>query len=258
MPPNPPSEETRVFRHWITGKYYNIEVSSGSSDPDSKFSARLFVDNELVCILPSIDGACPLRWSGLLKCHVSPSSKISLRLCKTTNGRPRYFSYPPFTISELDEETGEATMELPAAAWVVSIKSLTPAVAEYLFPEEIEIFNAIHGSYSDLEPNATLKYLFKNVLTFANIVAEARPESTAKISFLIYMNAWKLIDQQDQLDDSIRAILRGLTRIRDLTEIAGQASTETLASSIEQAKEPIKGILALLEDMSVYIIDRLF
>ncbi|CCO36174.1 hypothetical protein BN14_10302 [Rhizoctonia solani AG-1 IB] len=147
-------------------------------------------------------------------------------------------------------------MELPTAAWIVTIKSLTPVVAEYLFPEEIKIFNAIHGSYSDLEPNATLKYLFKNVLTFANIVAEARPESTAKISFLIYMNAWKLLDQQAQLDDSIRAILHGLTRIRDLTEIAGQASTETLANSIEQAKEPIKGILALLEDISVYIIDR--
>ncbi|CEL64079.1 hypothetical protein RSOLAG1IB_11063 [Rhizoctonia solani AG-1 IB] len=76
MPPNPPSEETRTFRHWIT----DIEVSSGSSDSNCKFSARLFVDDEPVCILPWIDGACPLRWSGLLKCHVSPSSIISFRL----------------------------------------------------------------------------------------------------------------------------------------------------------------------------------
>ncbi|KAG8696763.1 hypothetical protein FRC11_000500, partial [Ceratobasidium sp. 423] len=108
---------------------------------------------------------------------------------------------------------------------------------EQLFPEELEKFNAIEGTYNSLEPNETVKYLFKNTLQFASIVAE-------------------VLAQQTQLDDTIQAILRSLIRIGDMIDIANQASTSTLATAMNQSKEPINGILALLEDVSVYILNR--
>ncbi|CAE6454116.1 unnamed protein product [Rhizoctonia solani] len=234
----------------------DVEVSSGRTDPSSRLSARIYVDDELVCNLPSILGTQSLRWSGLLCCDVTATSEVSVRLCKSVNNKARYFNYPAYTVSEVDEETGESALELPAAAWVVTVKILNPAIAEQLYPDQLDKFNAIDGAYDSLESYATVKYLFKNALKFASIVAEARPESPAKVSFLIYMKAWELLDQQAQLDDTIRAILRGLIRIRDIVDITSQASSSILVTSIEQAKEPIKGILALLEDVSVYMFDQ--
>ncbi|KAG8680416.1 hypothetical protein FRC11_002523, partial [Ceratobasidium sp. 423] len=91
---------------------------------------------------------------------------------------------------------------------------------------------------------------------FARIVAEALPGSTAKVSFMICMKAWEVLDNQTQLDGTVNALLRGLTRIRDMVDIASQASTSTLATCINRSKDPVDGILALLEDVSVYIFSR--
>ncbi|CAE6476359.1 unnamed protein product [Rhizoctonia solani] len=261
-------------RHWIT----DVEVTPGNSDSNCKFSARMFVDDELVCDLHAIDSIQPLQWSGLLLCNVSVASTVALRLCKSIRDRPRYFNFPPFLISEADEESGEATLgetirtlqamlrlltpasssfiELPKAAWVVTIKFLTPAIANQLFPDEVERFNAIEGVYDSLQPEATLKYLFKHALHIASLVARTIPESTAKVSFLIYMKAWELLHQQAQLDETVQAILRGLTRIRDIIDVMSQASRSMLANAMSLSREAIYGILALLEDVSLYIYDR--
>ncbi|KAG8731342.1 hypothetical protein FRC11_004447, partial [Ceratobasidium sp. 423] len=235
MSTDPPAPETTntQFRHWIT----DIEVSPGNTDPNCKFSARMFLDDELVCKLPWIDHTRPPRWSGLLSCGVTPSSKFALRLCKNVNGKSRYFNFPPFTVTEVDEESGGVTLELDEAAWVVTIKYLTPATAEQLFPNELGKFNAIKGTYNSLEPDATVKYLFKNAIQFAIIAAE-------------------LLDQQTQFDDTVRDILRGLARIRDIVDTMNQASSSMLATSVNQSMEPIEGILALLEDVSVYIVNQ--
>jgi hypothetical protein len=64
------------------------------------------------------------------------------------------------------------------------------------------------------------------------------------------------LDQQTQFDDTVQAILRGLIWVGNIVDIINQASRSILADCIEQAKEPIKGILALLEDVSVYIFHR--
>ncbi|EUC60431.1 vegetative incompatibility protein HET-E-1, putative, partial [Rhizoctonia solani AG-3 Rhs1AP] len=254
MSTDPPGSQANNerSRQWIT----DVKVTPGNSDSNCKFSARIFVDDELVCNLPAIDSTRPLQWSGLLFCNVFPASTIALRLCKSVRGRPRYFNFPPFTISEADEETGEATLELPEAAWVVTIRSLTPTIANQLFPDELENFEAIEGVYNRLQSEATLKYLFKHALQFATLVERALPESTAKVSFLIYMKAWELLDQQDEFDDTLQAILRGLTRIQDIIEIVSQASNSILASAMGQSKDSIQDILALLEDVSVYIFNR--
>ncbi|KAG8696929.1 hypothetical protein FRC11_000375, partial [Ceratobasidium sp. 423] len=74
------------------------------------------------------------------------------------------------------------------------------AQAERLFPDEIEKFNAIEGVHDSLESNDTVKYLFKSALQFASIVAEVLPGSTAKVSFMICMKAWEVLDHQTQLD----------------------------------------------------------
>ncbi|CAE6458077.1 unnamed protein product [Rhizoctonia solani] len=239
-------------RHWIT----DVQVTPGNSDPNCKFSARLFIDDELVCDLPAIDSTRPLQWSGLLLCNVSPASTLTLRLCKSIKDKPRYFNFPPYVISDTDEETGEATLELPKAVWVITIKSLTPTVANQLFPDELKRFNAIEGVYDSLQTEATLKYLFKHTLQFASIVAKALPASIANVSFLIYMKAWELLEQQAQLDETVQAILRGLTRIRDIVEVVSQASNSMLTTFMSQSKEVIYGILALLEDASTYIFSQ--
>ncbi|EUC60418.1 AAA ATPase domain protein [Rhizoctonia solani AG-3 Rhs1AP] len=251
-PPGSPTNHER-FRQWIT----DVEVTPGSTEPNCKFSARLFVNEELVCNLPAIESTRPLRWSGLLCCDVSLNSVVSLRLCKSTAGRPRYFNFPHFNVTEVDEETGEVTLELPEAAWVVTIKLLTRAMAEQLFPDELQKLNAIEGTYNSLEPNITEKYLFKNALNFANLVVQALPECTAKVSFLIYMKVWELLDQQAQLDDTLQAILRGLTGIGDIVDIASQASSALLAAAMNKSKESIQGILTLLEDACNYIYNQL-
>ncbi|KEP47706.1 putative vegetative incompatibility protein HET-E-1, partial [Rhizoctonia solani 123E] len=182
---DPPAVER--FRHWIT----DVEISPVDADPNCKFSARIFVDYELVCNLPWIDYTRSLRWSGLLLCDVSPLSKVSLRLCRSFQDKPRYFNFPASIISEVDEETGEITFELPEAAWVVTIKSLTVATAEQRFLGELDRFNAI-DVYGGLEPNETGKHLFKYALQFTILAAETLPECTAKVSFLICMKAWKV------------------------------------------------------------------
>ncbi|EUC55970.1 vegetative incompatibility protein HET-E-1, putative, partial [Rhizoctonia solani AG-3 Rhs1AP] len=250
-PPDSPTNHERS-RHWIT----DVEVTPANSDPNCKFSAKMFVDDELVCDLPAIDNTRPLQWSGLLLCNISPASTVALRLCKSIKNKPRYFNFPPFAISEADEETGEATLELPKAAWVVTIKSLTPAVANQLFPDELERFNAIEGVCDSLQSEATLNYMFKYALQFASLVATAVPESAATVSFLIYMKTWDVLDQQAQLDVTVQAILRGLTRIRDIVEIVTQASNSMLTTSMSHLMEVIHSILALLEDVSAYIFGR--
>jgi hypothetical protein len=44
--------------------------------------------------------------------------------------------------------------------------------AEQTYPSELEKFDAIEGTYDKLEPDATIKYLFKYSLRFASIIAE--------------------------------------------------------------------------------------
>ncbi|EUC60421.1 vegetative incompatibility protein HET-E-1, putative, partial [Rhizoctonia solani AG-3 Rhs1AP] len=251
-PPGSPTNHER-FRQWIT----DVEVTPGSTEPNCKFSARIFVDEELVCDLPAIDSTRPLRWSGLLYCNVLPTSAISLRLCKSIAGRPRYFNFKPFMVSELDEETGEVTLELRDAAWVVTIKCLTQAIAEQLFPDELGKLDTINGVYNSLDPNATVKYLFVNALKFGSLVAQAFPDGRAKIIFLIYMKTWELLDQQTELDDTVQAILSSLTGIGDIVDIVGQVSSAVLPIAMGRSKASIEGLLALLEDASVYIYNQL-
>ncbi|KEP45725.1 putative reverse transcriptase from transposon X-element protein, partial [Rhizoctonia solani 123E] len=251
-PPSSPTNHER-FRQWIT----DVEVNPENNDPNCKFSARMFIDHDLVCDLPVINSTGALRWSGLLYRNVSPDSTVLLRLCMNTRGRPRYFNYPNFAISEVDEETGEMTLELRDAAWIVTIRqSLTLITgmlkAEQLFPDELEKFNGIEGAYSSRDSNASVKYLFKNALSFANLAVQTLPESTAKVSFLIYMKAWGA-----QLGNTLQAILRGLTGIGDIVDIAGQASSAMLAAAMNRSQESIQGILTLLEDVSVYIFNQL-
>ncbi|CUA78252.1 hypothetical protein RSOLAG22IIIB_13036 [Rhizoctonia solani] len=103
MSTDPPASDTERSRHWIT----DVEVSPDNNDPNCKFSAKIFIDDELVCSLPWIDYTRPLRWSGLLLCHLSPLSKLTLRLCRSANGKSRYFNFPAILVSEADEESGE-------------------------------------------------------------------------------------------------------------------------------------------------------
>ncbi|CAE6445342.1 unnamed protein product [Rhizoctonia solani] len=254
MSTDPPGSTTdnERSRHWIT----DVQVTPGNNDPNCEFSAKMFVDDELVCDMSAIGSTRPLHWSGLLLCNIYPASTLTVRLCKCIRNKPRYFNSSPFTISEADEETGEATLELPKAVWVITVKSLTPAMANQVFPDELEKFNAIEGVYGGLQSEATLKYLFKYALQFASLVAKALPESTTKVSFLIYMKAWELLDQQAQLDETVQAILRGLTHIQDILDIVSQASDSMLANAMSLSTEAIIGILALLEDASAYIFNQ--
>ncbi|CAE7135703.1 unnamed protein product [Rhizoctonia solani] len=250
------AHEAELSRHWIT----DISISPDSTDPDCKFSAKLFVNDEIACSLPWIEHPRLLRWSGLLLCNVSPSSKFALRLCRSIKDRPRYFNFPAANISQVDGETGELIQELPDAVWVSTATCLTFALAAQLFPDKLETFNRTENTRdnlaSDDTESRTVKDHFKCAMRFARAIAEACPESQAKVSFLIYMKAWEMLDTQTHLDDTVEDILRGLIRIRDIVEIVDQASNSMIVTVMNRSKELIQNILTLLEDISVYILNR--
>ncbi|CAE6434329.1 unnamed protein product [Rhizoctonia solani] len=253
MSSDTPTQEVERFRYWIT----DVGISPGNNNPDCKFGARLFVDNEIVCNLPWIDHTRPLRWSGLLPCDVTPTSEIAIRICRSVKEKPDYFNFPPFNVSEVEEETSESILELSQAIWVIKVKFLSPAVAEQLFPDGSEKLNAIEGVYNNCESEETVKYLFKHALQFANFVGEALSEGTAKVPFLICMKAWELLDQQTQLDHTVKGILHGLARFRDINDIVGRTSSSNLATVMGRSKESINDILTLLGDISIYIYNQL-
>ncbi|CAE7228217.1 unnamed protein product, partial [Rhizoctonia solani] len=99
------AHEAELSRRWIT----DIRISPENTNPNCRFNANIFVDDELACSLPWIEHPQPLRWSGLLLCNVSPSSKLSIRLCRSVRDRPRYFNFPAVNLSDVDPETGELT-----------------------------------------------------------------------------------------------------------------------------------------------------
>ncbi|KAG8707572.1 hypothetical protein FRC11_007328, partial [Ceratobasidium sp. 423] len=126
-----------------------------------------------------------------------------------------------------------------------------------MFPDELDKLNKIEGVYDGLKPDETIKYLFKTALQLASIAAEALPEGTAKLSFMVVVKAWELLEQQTRLDDDIQNILRGLLRIQDIIEVLSQASSSMIATAMDQSKESMNNILVLLEDVSVHIFNRL-
>ncbi|CAE6504324.1 unnamed protein product [Rhizoctonia solani] len=70
------------------------------------------------------------------------------------------------------------------------------------------------------------------------------------------MKAWEMLDKQTHIDDTVKDILHGLIRIRDVVDIIGQASNSMIATAMNQSKELIQDMLALLEDISVSEIPR--
>ncbi|KAG8757109.1 hypothetical protein FRC11_004789 [Ceratobasidium sp. 423] len=144
-----------------------------------------------------------------------------------------------------------------------------------MFPDELDKLNKIEGVYDSLKPDGTIKYLFKTALQLASIAAEVRaqyamsfrksllsppqalPEGTAKLSFMVVVKAWELLEQQTRLDDDIQDILRGLLRIQDVIEVLSQASSSMIATAMDQSKESMNNILVLLENVSVHIFNRL-
>ncbi|CAE6483529.1 unnamed protein product [Rhizoctonia solani] len=252
MPKNDPATfDAEPFRLWIT----DIEVTPGNNDTGSKFSARIFIDHELVCNLPWIDHTRPLRWSGLMHCNASSLSTVAVRLCRSVKNKLRYFNFPPFTVSEVDE-TGESTLELPESAWTVTIRFLTPIAAYQLFLDGLGKLDAIGDAQAPSEVRKSPNYVFQNALQLARLAAEFLPGCTAKISFLICLRAWELLDRKAHPDDAVQAIFHGSNYIRDIVDTMNQASNSILFAAMEQSKGPIKDILALLEDISVHIFNR--
>ncbi|CAE6494244.1 unnamed protein product, partial [Rhizoctonia solani] len=253
MSADPLAQDLGQLRYYIT----EIEIQPSITDLNCKIGAKIFIDEKLVCNLPWLDHTSPSRWSRLLLCEVSSLSKIVFRLCRSIKDKQRSFNFPAYRIDDMDEETGEVTLEHPDIVWMARIKSLTPCMAEQKFQNELVELDQIEGIYDSLEPDQTLKNLFKLPLKLASLVANALPQCGGKLSFLIFVKTWELLDQQLELDDIIRDILRGLPRIRDIIEVLSQASSLTLAHATDRLKEPIINILVLLEDASVYIFNRL-
>ncbi|KAH7317494.1 WD40-repeat-containing domain protein [Rhizoctonia solani] len=253
MSSDSPTPDPARFRYCFTG----IELRPSIIDPKCKISIKLFVDDELICNLPWLDNTQPPRWTRLLLCNVSPTSRVLLRLTRNIRGKHRSFDFPSYQISEADEGCGETTLEHPELIWMATVKSLSPTVSKRLFQDEFTLLSRINGAYDGLKPDETVKYLFKLALLFAGIAAEALSEGTAKLSFLIIVSTWELLEQQNQLDDTTQEILRGLVHLRDVVEVLGQASSATLAATMDDSEESINDILSLLEEVSVFIFNRL-
>ncbi|CAE6498821.1 unnamed protein product [Rhizoctonia solani] len=257
MSSDPPTPDPTRFRYCFTG----IELRPSIIDPKCKISVKLFVDDELIYNFPWLDNTRPPQWARLSLCDASPTSRVLLRLTKRIRGKNRSFDFPSYQISEVDEGNGEMTVEHPELIWMATIKSLSPTVAERLFQDELNMMCRMDGAYDSLKPEETMKYLFKLALRFAGIAAQAASEGTSKLSFLIIAKSWELLEQETQLDDTVQEILRGLVHLQDIVEVIGQASSATLTTSMDQSNKAINdtivGILALLEDISVSIFNRL-
>ncbi|GAB1517004.1 hypothetical protein RhiTH_000047 [Rhizoctonia solani] len=252
MPPNSPTHTSEQSRCWIT----EINISHVKADPECKFSGQIFVEEDVVCSLPWIESTVPLKWSGLLPWNAPLSSEITLRVCRSVKDKSRHYYFPPFSIPEVDE-TGELTLALSEARWSATIKFLTLKAAEHLFPSALEKLNLLEDEREAPNPEAAEKGLFKHVLQFTRFATEVLPEPTIKVSLVIVMNTWELLDQQAQLDERIKSILQHLICIRDVNDMTHRVSSSALASATGSSEEPIRCILGLLEQISIYMHNQL-
>ncbi|KAG8711252.1 hypothetical protein FRC11_003292, partial [Ceratobasidium sp. 423] len=118
---------------------------------------------------------------------------------------------------------------------------------EQLFPDELDKFKRAEDVCGGSVPGDAVKHLFKIALQFSSIVAQNLPERANKLSFLILMKTWELLEQQIDLDSIVQEMLHGLVRLRDIVEVLKQASSSTLSMSIERMKELVHNIVVLLE-----------
>ncbi|KAF8701712.1 WD40 repeat-like protein, partial [Rhizoctonia solani] len=252
MPPNSPTHTSEQSQCWIT----EINISHVKADPECKVSGQIFVDEDVVCSLPWIESTVPLKWSGLLPWSAPLSSEITLRVCRSVKDKSRHYYFPPFSIPEVDE-TGELTLALSEARWLATIRFLTLKAAEHSFPSALEKLSLLEDEREALNPEAAEKGLFKHVLQFTRFATEVLPEPTIKMSLVIVMNTWELLDQQAQLDEGIKSILQNLICIRDVNDMTHRFSGSALASAIGSSEEPIRCILGLLEQISIYMHNQL-
>ncbi|CAE6487343.1 unnamed protein product, partial [Rhizoctonia solani] len=180
------------FRYYIT----SIELQPPITDPNCSISLKIFADDELIYSLPGLDSTQPLRWSKLLCCDIPSYSRILLRLFKTLDGKSRTFDFPSYQVSEVVAGKGTTTLEHPEVVWIATIRSLAPSVAEKQFPAELDRLDQIEGLSDCHKPGVTEMQLFKAALQFASIVARNRSESCSKLSFIIIMKAWEILEQQ--------------------------------------------------------------
>ncbi|KAF8702672.1 WD40 repeat-like protein, partial [Rhizoctonia solani] len=258
MPPDSPTHTSEQSRCWITAP--EINISHVKADPECKFSGQIFVDEDVVCSLPWIESTVPLKWSGLLPWSAPLSSEITLRVCRSVKHKSRHYYFPPFSIPDVDE-TGELTLALSEARWSATIRFLTSKAAEHLFPSTLEKLSLLEDEREAPSPEAAEKGLFKHVLQFTRFatepLAQVLLEPTMKMSLVIVMNTWELLDQQAQLDEGIKSILQSLICIRDVNDMTHRFSSSALASAAGSLEEPIRCILGLLEQISIYMHNQL-
>ncbi|KAF8702671.1 WD40 repeat-like protein, partial [Rhizoctonia solani] len=258
MPPNSPTHTSEQSQCWIAAP--EINISHVKADPECKVSGQIFVDEDVVCSLPWIESTVPLKWSGLLPWSAPLSSEITLRVCRSVKHKSRHYYFPPFSIPDVDE-SGELTLALSEARWSATIRFLTSKAVEHSFPSALEKLNLLEDEHEALNPEATEKGLFKHVLQFTRFatepLAQALSEPTIKMSLVIVMNTWELLDRQAQLDEGIKSILQSLICIRDVNDMTHRFSSSALASAIGSSEEPIRCILGLLEQISIYMHNQL-
>ncbi|CUA73260.1 putative WD repeat-containing protein alr3466 [Nostoc sp, PCC 7120] [Rhizoctonia solani] len=149
--------------------------------------------------------------------------------------------------------------EHPDAVWIATIKSLTPAVVEELFLAELGRLSQIESLLNNPKPHETLdsRYLFVDALRFASIAAANCPDYHNKLSFITIMRTWELLQKQSKLDDVIQDIMCTCVGLQDIIQVLSQPSSSMLEAALNRSKEPANKILALLEDTSAYIFNRL-
>ncbi|CAE6483426.1 unnamed protein product [Rhizoctonia solani] len=270
---NDPPVLNTEFRYYIT----EIEFQPSIADSSCKISMKLLVDDNLVCSLPWLDNTQPFRWTRLIPwfaipqmyfhkllvnshysslSKVSPRSKILLRPSKLFNGNCS-FNFPSYQVSEVDDGTGEMALEHPEIVWNAKLKFLTPPLVEQLFPVESDKFSRIEDNRNNIAPGDPAKHLFQIALHFASVATKYILEHSSKLTFLILVKTWEVLEQHIHLDDAVQGILHGLVLLRDVVEVLKQASSSKMAIDMSGLKASVHDILVLLEDMSVYIFNRL-
>ncbi|KAF8749920.1 hypothetical protein RHS01_09662 [Rhizoctonia solani] len=276
MPPNSPTHTDEQSQCWITAP--EINISHVKADPECKFSGQIFVDEDVVCSLPWIKSTVPLKWSGLLPWNAPLSSEITLCVCRSVKDKSRHYYFPPFSIPEVDE-TGELTLgvlsrnrQVDGVAYFLVNSTVRGSLVGYnqvsdfksggtLVSQYTQKTQSPRGRTQSTEPGSGREGLFKHVLQFTRFatkpLAQVLPEKTIKISLVIVMNTWELLDQQAQLDERIKSILQHLICIWDVNDMTHRVSSSALASAIGSSEEPIRCILGLLEQILIYMHNQL-
>ncbi|CAE6344033.1 unnamed protein product [Rhizoctonia solani] len=211
--------------------------------------AELVVNGSVVKKLPAIDAGQSLKWSQLVICDAGSESRLELVIYQRHHGS--YSRYESETC--LVHEVKQSSKKL----LIVKIEDIEYSAGLTLFDQTRaeESFAKGLGTLSRMEQTGGIsdrlmvaQNMFKAMLQFGNLVAEAHP--IAKLVFSVCTSAWERVEGEQKLGEELDDLAEQLVGMALLVEkVKKFARLEPLLQSIED-------FLYLVEDVSIFVLER--